>query len=81
VDGLRVAAVTGHYTAARCRTPAAASARQLMPVTPGRRHAELRPRHPRTAQPQARTPAPAPQAGCYQSWQPRGARSMRSATH
>jgi len=35
VDGLWVAAVTGHYTAARCHTPAAASARQLMPVTPG----------------------------------------------
>ena len=34
VDGLWVAAVTGHYTAARCHTPAAASARQLMPVTP-----------------------------------------------
>ncbi len=33
VDGLWVAAVTGHYTAARCHTPAAASARQLMPVT------------------------------------------------
>jgi hypothetical protein len=44
-DGLWVAAVTGHYTAARCHTPAAASALQLMPVTtrpprpprPGRR--------------------------------------------
>jgi hypothetical protein len=34
VDGLWVAAVTGHYTAARCHTPAAASALQLMPVTP-----------------------------------------------
>jgi hypothetical protein len=34
VDGLWVAAVTGHYTAARCHTPAAASAVQLMPVTP-----------------------------------------------
>jgi hypothetical protein len=34
VDGLWVAAVTGHYTAARCHTPAAASARQLTPVTP-----------------------------------------------
>jgi hypothetical protein len=34
VDGLWVAAVTGHYTAARCHTPAAASARQLMPVPP-----------------------------------------------
>ena len=33
MDGLWVAAVTGHYTAARCHTPAAASARQLMPVT------------------------------------------------
>jgi hypothetical protein len=33
VDGLWVAAVTGHYTAARCHTPAAASARQLTPVT------------------------------------------------
>jgi hypothetical protein len=33
VDGLWVAAVTGPYTAARCHTPAAASARQLMPVT------------------------------------------------
>jgi hypothetical protein len=33
VDGLWVAAVTGHYTAARCHTPAAASALQLMPVT------------------------------------------------
>jgi len=43
VDGLWVAAVTGHYTAARCHTPAAASARQLMPVPPGHRHAELRP--------------------------------------
>jgi hypothetical protein len=43
VDGLRVAAVTGHCTAARCHTPAAASARQLMPVTTGHRHAELRP--------------------------------------
>ena len=38
VDGLWVAAVTGHYTAARCHTPAAASARQLMPVPPGHRH-------------------------------------------
>jgi hypothetical protein len=28
-----VAAVTGHYTAARCHTPAAASALQLTPVT------------------------------------------------
>jgi hypothetical protein len=34
VDGLWAAAVTGHYTAARCHTPAAASARQLTPVTP-----------------------------------------------
>src|SRR6266702_3667560 len=34
VDGLWVAAVTGHYTTARCHTPAAASARQLMPVPP-----------------------------------------------
>jgi hypothetical protein len=33
VDGLWVAAVTGHYTAARCHTPAAASALHLMPVT------------------------------------------------
>jgi len=33
VDGLWAAAVTGHYTAARCHTPAAASARQLTPVT------------------------------------------------
>ncbi len=34
VDGLWVAAVTGYYTGARCHTPAAASALQLMPVTP-----------------------------------------------
>jgi hypothetical protein len=34
VDGLWAAAVTGPYTAASCHTPAAASARQLMPVTP-----------------------------------------------
>jgi hypothetical protein len=33
VDGLWVAAVTGHYTAARCHTPGGASALQLMPVT------------------------------------------------
>jgi hypothetical protein len=33
VSRLWIAAVTGHYTAARCRTPAAAAARQLMPVT------------------------------------------------
>jgi hypothetical protein len=33
VDGLWVAAVTGPCTAARCHTPAAAPARQLMPVT------------------------------------------------
>jgi hypothetical protein len=33
VDGLWVAAVTGHYTAASCHTLAAASALQLMPVT------------------------------------------------
>jgi hypothetical protein len=33
VDGLWVAAVTGHYTAAHCHTPAATSALQLMPVT------------------------------------------------
>jgi hypothetical protein len=33
VDGLWAAAVTGHYTAAHCHTPAAASALQLMPVT------------------------------------------------
>jgi hypothetical protein len=33
VDGLWVAAVTGHYTTARCNTPAAASALRLMPVT------------------------------------------------
>ena len=33
MDGLWAAAVTGHYTAAHCHTPAAASARQLMPVT------------------------------------------------
>jgi hypothetical protein len=43
VDGLWVAAVTGHYTTARCHTPAAASALQLMPVTTRPRHAELRP--------------------------------------
>jgi hypothetical protein len=49
VNGLWVAAVTGHYTAARCHTPAAASAPQLMPATSGHRHAELRPRHPRSA--------------------------------
>jgi hypothetical protein len=35
VDGLWAAAVTGHYTTARCHTPAATSALQLMPVTPG----------------------------------------------
>jgi hypothetical protein len=33
VDGLWVAAVTGHYTTARCHTPGGASALQLMPVT------------------------------------------------
>jgi hypothetical protein len=33
VDGLWAAAVTGHYTTARCRTPAAAAALQLTPVT------------------------------------------------
>jgi hypothetical protein len=33
VDGLWAAAVTGHYTAARCHTPAGASALQLMLVT------------------------------------------------
>jgi hypothetical protein len=33
VDGLWVAAITGHYTAARCHTPAAASELRLMPVT------------------------------------------------
>ena len=33
MDGLWVAAVTGHYTAARCHTPATASALQLRPVT------------------------------------------------
>jgi hypothetical protein len=33
VDGLWIAAVTGHYTTARCHTPAGASALQLMPVT------------------------------------------------
>ena len=33
VDGLWVAAVTGHYTTAHCHTPAAVSALQLMPVT------------------------------------------------
>jgi hypothetical protein len=33
VDGLWAAAITGHYTAASCHTPAAASALQLMPVT------------------------------------------------
>ena len=34
MDGLWVAAATGHYTTASCHTPAAASALQLMPVTP-----------------------------------------------
>jgi hypothetical protein len=33
VDGLWAAAVTGHYTTARCHTAAAASALRLMPVT------------------------------------------------
>jgi hypothetical protein len=33
MDGLWVAAVIGHYTAARCYTPATASALQLRPVT------------------------------------------------
>jgi hypothetical protein len=33
VDGLWVAAITGHYTTARCDTPGRASALQLMPVT------------------------------------------------
>lgn len=33
VDGLWIAAVTGHYTTTRCHTPAAASALRLMPVT------------------------------------------------
>ena len=33
VDGLWVAAVTGHYTTAHCHTPGGASALQLMPVT------------------------------------------------
>jgi hypothetical protein len=33
VDGLWVAAITGHYTAVLCHTPAAVSALQLMPVT------------------------------------------------
>ena len=33
VDGLWAAAVTGHYTAARCHTPGGASALQLMPAT------------------------------------------------
>jgi hypothetical protein len=41
VDGLWVAAITGHYTAASCHTPAAASALQLIPVTTRHRHAEL----------------------------------------
>ena len=35
LDGLRVAAVTGHYTTTRCHTATAASALRLMPV-PGR---------------------------------------------
>jgi hypothetical protein len=48
VDGLWAAAITGHYTTAHCHTPATASALQLMPVTRGHRHAEPRPRHPRT---------------------------------
>lgn len=34
MDGLWVATVTGHYTAAHCHTPAATSALQLTPVTP-----------------------------------------------
>jgi hypothetical protein len=41
VDGLWVAAITGHHAAASCHTPAAASALQLMPVTTRHRHAEL----------------------------------------
>jgi hypothetical protein len=41
MDGLWVAAITGHYTAASCHTPAAASALRLMPVTTRHRHAEL----------------------------------------
>ena len=81
VDGLWAAAVTGHYTAARCHTPAAASARQLTPVTPPAT-ATLNPGPDTRAepQPQARTPAPASHAGCHQSGQNPGARSVRSAT-
>jgi hypothetical protein len=77
VDGLWVAAVTGHYTAARCHTPAAASARQLTPVTPPVT-ATLNPGPDTRAQPQpqARTPAPA----SHQSGQRPGARAVRSAT-
>jgi hypothetical protein len=33
LDGLWVAAVTGHYTTTRCHTTTAASALRLMPVT------------------------------------------------
>jgi hypothetical protein len=33
MDGLWIAAITGHYTTARLHAPAAAAARQLMPDT------------------------------------------------
>ena len=58
---------------------AAIPARQLMPVTPGHRHAELRPRQPRTAATTSPDPAPASHAVCHQSGTHPGARSVSSA--